>query len=463
MARPQLSRRAQIEAPSSEAQELVARLNARVRARRAKLRFGGEVAFGERMRIQRFHLGNGLTVLLLEDHTAPLVAYHTWYKVGSRYEEKGKTGLAHFFEHMMFSGTESLPHGEFDRLMDAAGAETNAATWIDWTYYHECLPSAELPLAVRVESDRMKNLVIRSPQVESEREVVANERRMAVEDDVYGAAGELLHALAFGREHPHGWPTIGWMEDIEHYRVSDCRAFYRAWYAPNNAVLVIVGDVDGESALTLVQDAYGGFAPSRVPERLPPPPIRARRERRAEMRWPTPAEKLSVAWPAPPHASFDHAVTEVIDELLTGGRSARLRVRLVEELEIATELRGGIAGLRHGGLFEIWVSLREGQQAGRALSIVDEEIQRLIEHPVGDEELEKIKNRIELFFLSEIESANGKASQIGYGEVVDDDPGHAFVRLAELRRVTSADIARLAPKLLASTRRSMVRVVPEAA
>src|SRR5690606_1867979 len=162
---------------------------------------------------------------------------------------------AHFFEHMMFNETKNLPQGEFDRLVDAAGGESNAATWIDWTYYYESLPAEELPLAIRLESERMRNLVIRAPQVESEREVVMNERRMSVEDDVYGAASEALHALAFGREHPHGWPTIGWMEDIEGYRVRDCQSFYRTWYAPNNATIVVAGDLSPEGALEGIQGA----------------------------------------------------------------------------------------------------------------------------------------------------------------------------------------------------------------
>lgn len=445
--------------PTPEA-ELTARLNRRTRKKHARVTALGEVPFGPRLRIHRYQLGNGLRVLVLPDHAAPLVSYHTWFRVGSRHEEPGKTGLAHFFEHMMFNETANLPQGEFDRLIDAAGGESNAATWIDWTYYYESLPAEELPLAIRLESDRMRNLLVRGPQVDSEREVVANERRMSVDDDVNGAASEQLHALAYGRAHPHGWPTIGWMEDIEGYRVRDCQAFYRTWYAPNNATLVIVGDTDPEQVLAQVQDAYGGIAPSALPDRPPPPPVRQRAERRARMTWPTPSEKLALGWHAPPHATFDAVVIEVIDELLTGGRSGRLRVRLVEELEVVSELRGGVSGLRHGGLFELWVSMREGIPADRALEVIDQEIARLQTEPVPEAELDKIKNRVELFVLSEIETVSGKASQIGYGEVVADDPGHAFTRLAELRRVTPSDIARVAAKLLKPARRSIVHVVP---
>ncbi len=451
---------ATIEASSARGQELAARLCRRTRKKNARVAYLGEAPFGERLSVAMYRLGNGLRVLLLEDHAAPIVSYHTWFRVGSRHEEPGKTGLAHFFEHMMFNETENLPQGEFDRLIDAAGGESNAATWIDWTYYYESLPADEVPLAIRLESDRMANLVVRAPQVDSEREVVANERRMSVDDDVYGAASEALMALAFGREHPHGWPTIGWMSDIEGYRVRDCQRFYRTWYAPNNATLVMVGDLVPEDVMALIQDAYGALSPSKLPDRPPPPRPRQRAERRTRIGWPTAAEKLDIAWHSPSHADFDTAVLEVIDELLTGGRSARLRRELIEERELVAELRAGISGLRHGGLFELWLSMREGKPASEALAVVDQEIARLVSEPVPEAELQKIKNRIELFFLSEIETMNGKASQIGFADLVADSPGHGFTRLAELRRVTQSDIARVAERYLKPSRRSIVHVVP---
>ena len=449
-------------ATTSPAQHLAARLNRTVRGRRARVSYEGEVAFGEELRVQRWRLGNGLEVRLLADPSAPVVSYHTWFGVGSRHEEPGKTGLAHFFEHMMFNETANLPWGEFDRRMEAAGGETNAATWIDWTYYFQSLPSDEIGLAIELESDRMKNLVVRKPQVESEREVVMNERRMAVEDDVHGAAEERLHALAYGPEHPHGWPTIGWMDDIRGYRVSDCRAFYRAWYAPNNATVVVVGDLDPEDVLARMQSTYGAIAPAKRPPRPAPPPVRQRSERRRRMTWPTASEKLCLGWHAPPYVSFDHAVLEVIDELWTGGRSSRLRRRLIDDLEIVSELRAGVAGLRHGGLFDLWIAMREGEPAAEALRVVDEEVERLRAEPVPEPELEKVRARLELFFLGHVETTGGKAEQIGYGETGADDPAHAFVRLEELRRVTAPDVMRVASAYLSPKRRSVVRVEPEA-
>lgn len=423
----------------------------------------GEQAFGETLRVERWRLPNGLTVLVLPDPAVPVVAYHTWFRVGSRHEEPGKTGLAHFFEHLMFNETEGLAHGEFDRRMEEAGADTNAATWIDWTYYHQSLPAEELPLAIELEAERMGRLRVRKPQVESEREVVANERRMSVDDDVHGAADERLHTMVFGASHPHGWPTIGWMKDIEAYRVADCRAFYRTWYAPNNATVVICGAVDVADAIARIEAAYGRLRPARLPRRPPVPKAPITRELREDLRWPTPSEKLCLGWPAPPYASFEHAVAEVVHELWLGGRSGRLRRRLVEDMEIVQALRGGVGGLTYEGLFDLWVSMRDGQAASRALRVIDEEVARLKAEEVSEAELDKVKARAELYTLGDIETASGKAYQLGYGETVSGDPAHVFARLEELRRVRPADVRRFARERLRKTRRAIVRVLPAAA
>src|SRR4051812_14151917 len=196
------------------------------------------VAFGPSMQVDRFVLGNGLKVILLRDPSAPVICLETWFGVGSRHERLGKTGIAHLFEHLMFGETEDVGHGAFDKLLEEAGAETNAATFFDWTYYHMNLPKDALELAMKLEAGRIAKLVLRDPQVSSEKEVVANERRQRVDDDVDGAVSEMLYREAF-REHGYGWPTIGWMEDIQNFTTEDCLAFYRTYYAPNNAALVL--------------------------------------------------------------------------------------------------------------------------------------------------------------------------------------------------------------------------------
>src|SRR4051812_9034399 len=216
---------------------LLAELNAKAEPL-ARVVHDETIAWGPALKIERFQLGNGLKVMLLEDHSAPVVCLQTWFAVGSRHEKKGKTGIAHLFEHLMFGESEEVPHGAFDKMLEEAGAETNAATFLDWTYYHTNLPKDALELAIKLEANRIARLVLRDPQVASEKEVVANERRQRVDDDVDGSVSEVLYREAF-KEHGYGWPTIGWMEDIQNFTTEDCLAFYRTYYAPNNAALVL--------------------------------------------------------------------------------------------------------------------------------------------------------------------------------------------------------------------------------
>ena len=420
-------------------QEIADRINRAVPEERARVRFEGEVPFGEKLRVQRWTLGNGLRVLTLVDKTAPVISYQTWFRVGSRHETKGKTGLAHFFEHLMFNETENLPKGEFDRRLETAGGETNAATWVDWTYYHENVPASELGLAISLEAERMAHLVLREPQVASEREVVANERRYRVDDDVEGATNERLYATAFTR-HPYHWPTIGWMQDIERYTPEDCVAFYRTFYAPNNATVVIAGDLDPASALAAVSEHYGKIDAAALPSERKVREPEQTRERRLKMEWPTPTEKLQLGYRGPAFGEYRHTVLTVANELLFGGRSSRLYRALVSEGEIAAEARGSISPFQHPGLYEIWVSTRPGRTAKEALRVLESELARLGRERVSDEELDKAKNRLELGFLEALETAHGKADQIGFYDTVLGDPSLVFSRLAELRRVTADEI-----------------------
>src|SRR4051812_37121631 len=257
--------------------DLLAELNQRHPAL-AHARHDATIPFGPAMRVERFVLGNGLKLLILEDHTAPVICLQTWFGVGSRHERAGKTGIAHLFEHLMFGETEDNAHGAFDRLLEEAGAETNAATFLDWTYYHTNLPKDALPLAMKLEANRIARLVLRDPQVSSEKEVVANERRQRVDDDVDGAVSELLYQAAF-LKHGYGWPTIGWMADIQGFTTEDCLAFYKTYYAPNNAILVVVGDASVAEVIRLTQEHYGQLVAAEIPVEnvLPEPPQTAER------------------------------------------------------------------------------------------------------------------------------------------------------------------------------------------
>jgi zinc protease len=438
---------------------LVARLNARAASPRAKLRFVGASAFGKTLELRRYALGNGLRVLLLPDPGTPLLSYHTWFRVGSRHERRGKTGLAHLFEHLMFNQTRHLPAGEFDRRIEAAGAETNASTWTDWTQYHTELPATELPVIVELEAERMQHLVLREPQVRSEKEVVANERRFRVDDDVEGTVSERMYRLAF-RRHPYGHPTIGWMKDIKGFTTDDCRRFYRTYYAPNNATLVIAGGLDEERALALVQKHYGSIAPARLPSertvRERPQP----HERKLVLRQPTPAEKLALGYHAPAFGDPDYAVLSLVNELLFIGRSARMYQRLVRKEQLATDVHAGIAPFADPGLYDVWVSLRPGKRARAALRVLDEELERIRGQRVSERDLQRVKSRAELGFLLALETAGGKAEQLGFYETVLGDARQIFPRLAQFRAVTAADVQRVARRVFDPRRRTRIEVVP---
>jgi zinc protease len=425
------------------------------------LEYEGDHPFGPET-VHRWRLGNGLTVLVLVDSSAPIASYHTWFKVGSRHEKVGKTGLAHLFEHLMFNETEKLPAGTFDRKLEESGAETNAATWVDWTYYYESLPSDRIKLAVKLEAERMARLVLREPQVTSEKEVVANERRYRVDDDVEGSANELLYKTAFSK-HPYGWPTIGWMEDIQGFTPDDCVAFYRTYYAPNNATIVVAGNVRERDVLLAVRDAYGAIPAQTIPpEDIHPEPAQLD-TRDVTVRKPTATEKLLLAFKGPALGDADHATMTLLSEVLFGGRASRLYRELVVERELATDVRGWVSTFRDPGLFECWATARGGHTTHEMQNVIDEAFARARADVATEEELARAKARLELGALQQLETIPGKAEQIGFYETVLGDPSFAFRRVDGFRRANTGDLRRVARRYLPESGRTIVRVLPEAA
>lgn len=442
---------------ASSGPSFLARLNAGV-SRRARVRYEGAVPFG-RKNIEQFRLGNGLRVLFLVDRAAPVVSFHTWYRVGSRHEVEGKTGLAHLFEHLMFNETKNLPAGAFDRRLERAGAHTNAATWNDWTYYYEDVPSSQLGLVIELEAERMKNLVLRDPQVRSEKEVVANERRYRVDDDIDGTINEVLYKTAFER-HPYHHPTIGWMEDILNFTTQDCRAFYKTYYAPNNATLVIVGDVSIPRALRRIQRAYGTIPASTIPEEIQVIEPEQTSERLVRMQKPTPTGKIAIGYRGPALGDPDHVVLSVLSEALFGGRSSRLYRDLVTVRELAIDVVASVSMFRDPGLFEIYLTAREGITTDQLLAALDEGLDALAHRPVTDDERDRAVARMELAFLQGLETVGGRAEQIGFFDTVVGDPAGSLRRLEALRSVDTHRIADVAAKYIDRKRRTVIIVDP---
>ena len=412
------------------------------------------------MSIERRRLDNGLGVLMLTDHSAPVIAYQTWFAVGSRHEQQGKTGIAHLFEHLMFNETENLPPGEFDRLLEEAGAESNAATFLDWTYYMENLPSDALELVIRLESERMQHLVLRDPQVASEREVVANERRQTVDDDVDGSVAEQLYRTAF-EAHSYGHTTIGSMEDIRGLTTADCRSFYGTYYAPNNAVLVVVGDFEPERLVDLLDRHYGSIAAAELPiERTSVEPPQTA-ERRLRVRKPSDVAKVAMGYKSPAMAHADHAPLVLLNEVLFGGMGSRAHRRLVKELELASEAHGYLGNFRDPSLWDIYLTARTPHAPATLVHAIDEIFAEVTAAPVDEEELARARARIELGTLQGLDTAVGKAEQIGFAETVLGDPAAIFTRLARYAAVDADEVLRVARSYLDPARRTVIEVLTD--
>jgi zinc protease len=424
------------------------------------MRHLGGIDFGPRMRIERYRFDNGLSLLVQPDRRAPVASYQTWFRVGSRHERPGKTGIAHLFEHLMFGGTKSRPHGQLDRILEEAGVDNNAATYLDWTFYVDSLPSEALELVAELESDRMANLVLEEGALEREREVVLNERRETVDDDVDGAISEALHLEAFER-HGYRHPTIGFAEDIAGLTLEDCRAFYASHYAPNNATIVIAGDVDPEAAARLVEKHYGHMEPGRLiaEDDRPEPPRDGERRRLLEM--PTDSAQLVMGYPAPAMGDPDHPAVVVLSEILFGGRGSRMHRRLVEERELASEVDAYAGFFRDPCLWEMQAVARDDAELEAVAEAFDAVIDEVRRAPVTDAELARACARIELSTLQGIVGVTGRAEQIGFCETVLADPAVLFERLARYRALEPGDLRAAAERYLAPERRTVIEVVPD--
>jgi zinc protease len=421
-----------------------------------------EAALGP-LSIRKWRYRNGLEVVLVPDPTATSVAYMTWFKVGSRHEDAdaGETGLAHLFEHLMFTQTEnaSAP-GEFDRRMEEAGAHTNAMTYYDFTAYIDELPPEALALAIEMEADRMVNLALTEQQVRTERDVVAEERLGAVEDSVDGTLDETMYGQAFQR-HPYRYPVIGRMQDIQAVTKDKATHFYRTFYAPNNAVVVVAGRFEAQAVLDGIQKHYAAIPPSDgLPSAATAPEVAPAQESRAEIQRPVPADRIVLGSAAPALGAPDRAAFEVLDEILTGGPSARLYRRLVVEQEIASSVDGSPAPTRDPGLYALWVQMRRGHRAEEAEAIISAEMEALAREPPSEADLGKAKNRMETAFWRALAGSEGKASELGEFEVVTGDYRKLLERPAEIGRVSAEDVQRAAARYLAGQPRSVVIARP---
>jgi zinc protease len=410
------------------------------------------------LNIREFRLENGLEVLILEDHAVPLVTVQVWYHVGSRNERPGITGISHFLEHMMFKGTSKYGPGMYSQLVQRYGGTQNAFTSYDMTAYYAVLPAAQLELALELEADRMANLLLDPEEMKSEREVVMEERRLRYENPPTGPMYEELGALAF-KAHPYHWPVIGWMSDIQTITPEDLRTYYKTYYIPNNATLIVVGDVDATYTMEIVQRQFGAVpqGPPPASVRLPEPPQLG--ERRAEIPRPTALPVLTVAYHIPAFSHPDALPLEVLSQILSQGQSSRLYRELVYQRQLATSINTD-ADLRiDPSLFTIVCSVQAGKTPAAVEEAIYEQLSQVTEETITDRELQKAINQALSAFVSRQDSIQQQGFTIGSFHILQS---YKVINeyIDRLRQVTKQDVARVARTYLTKPHRSVVTIVP---
>ncbi|HYL55025.1 MAG TPA: pitrilysin family protein [Gemmatimonadales bacterium] len=416
-----------------------------------------------RVPYQMFTLPNGLQVILHEDHSVPVVAVNTWFHVGSADERTGRTGFAHLFEHIMFMGSAHVPTGEFDRQLEAAGADNNGSTTEDRTNYYEDGPANALALMLYLDSDRLGFLLpeITPDKVNLQRGVVQNERRQSYENRPYGLAQENILQRLYPADHPYHWPVIGSMTDLQAATIEDVRRFFQTYYTPNNATLAIAGDITPRDARRLVERYFGDIPRGPAVTRRPPPAVELADAVKAVIEDRVQVPRVYDAWHTVKAFAPDDATLDVVANVLAGGRSSRLYRRLVYELQIATDVVAFQDGSRIDGKFEIYATARPGHALGELQQVIDTELKKLVEQGPTAREVERAQNSFEAQFLSRMEQVGGKADQLNFYNYFVGTPDYFQKDLDRYRRVTRAAVQQAVRTYLVAPHRVVLSVVPE--
>ncbi len=408
-------------------------------------------------------LKNGLRVVVSEDHAAPVFSIVVNYNVGSRDERKGRTGFAHLFEHMMFKGSENVGQNEHPYLMFMNGGTMNGTTSKDRTMYYETLPANQLDLALFLEADRMRSLTITPDNLENQRNAVQEERRLGVDNQPYGKTFEAIDELAyenFAYEHS----VIGSMADLSAAGVEDVAAFFKMYYAPNNAVIGIVGDVDTKAALAKVEKYFGA-----IPAQAAPPQVDMTEPAQTEERRLTLEDglarlpRLDMAYKIPPSSSPDTDALTVLGTILSGGRSSRFYEAIVRQKQLSSGVAAGSDGSRGPGLFAISGTALPGKSLADLETAIDQETERIKTGPIEDWEIEKARIGARRAFVSGLGSSLNRAIQLSEDAMFYNDPDRINTRADRIAKVTAADVQRVARQYLAKTNRSVVLTVPKSA
>jgi zinc protease len=404
-------------------------------------------------------LPNGLKVLVLRDESAPLAVFQIWYRAGSVNEQVGKTGLSHLLEHMMFKGTPSYGPKDFSRIIKRAGGIDNAATSKDYAFYYQKLESGSLHLSIKLESDRMQNLILDENEASLERDVVMEERRLRYEDDPQNLVYEEVISAAF-RNHPYRWPVIGWMSDLEDLTGDDLRTYYRTYYVPNNATIVVAGDVDTDGLMKKIRAHFGS-----IPRGLEIPVVTSgepeqRGERRIFVKKEAKLPYVFIAYKAPNILDKDSYALDVLTAILAEGRSSRIYKNIVDEQQIALSAGAGYGNIqKYPYILYLYGTALPGMTIGEVEEALYDEVERIKDTPPSEREVQKVKNQIEADFIMDQDSIFSRATLLGRFEMIGD--WRLLDKYLEgIRSVTPADVQRVAQTYLIEDKRTVGILVP---
>ena len=410
--------------------------------------------------VQTATLGNGMKVIIQEDHNIPNVAMYFFYKIGSRNERPGITGISHFFEHMMFNGAKKYGPKQFDREMEKAGGNNNASTSEDLTTYTDWFPSTALELMFDMEGDRIRDLAFDPKMVASERGVVYSERRTSVDNSNFGILNEQMQAAAF-IAHPYHWPVIGWASDIEAWTQQDLKDYFAIGYAPNNCTMVVVGDVTVARVMELAKKYI-----EPIPRHEPPPPVRTQEpeqlgERRVTVKKEAQLPIQMISYHVPEAKNPDAVVLDVAAVVLSRGQSSRLYKRMVDEEPLALSVSGRAGDSLDPTLMTFTIQPRNGVDPARTEKVLFDELERLQKTEVTARELQKAKNQLLTAHYSQMKTIAGRAQLLGHYETIFGDYNKMFTIDKDYEAVTAADVQRVAKKYFTEKNRTVATLIPE--
>jgi zinc protease len=422
----------------------------------------GQVAseLGVNFKLDERSLSNGLKVIMIEDHTVPIVSYQTWYQVGSVDEKVGRTGLAHLFEHLMFKGTQKYGAKQFFEQLEAKGAEVNAFTTRDYTVYYENFVPQLLERVVDMEADRMANLLLDDDILKTERLVVMEERRLRTESSPDGRMQEALWELAY-QFHPYRWPVIGYPADLMATEVEDLKSFYSTFYTPENAAVVIVGDINPDKTFEMIKKFYSPLTSRKRPKRKVPREPEQKEERRLTLYDHVAAERFTRAYHVTSATDDDSFALDVLSNIMFEGSSSRAYRRLVEDKNLAVGISGSAYTPTYSGLFIMSATMKGNLSVAKAEEELDRLIAEMQENDVSEQEIAVAVKQLTVELIDSVRTPHGLGQLIGTVQSILGDPKKFEEDLVKYTKVRASDVRRVAQKYLTPNNRSVVVMLPK--